>query len=109
MIRLFKMMQIFLRNEYDKNKNKNYSSAELLQNIILNIGKNYSLILLRNGNDGNEIKYDTKCEIALYEFESVAFKHRVTLCDLLKGIIKMKSKKWTCDKSEIINNAISHF
>ena len=101
---MFKIIEKFLKNQNLKSVN----NQRLLENIKLNFGKDYTLIILRNGDNINDkIKYNKGCEIALYEYSNVVWKDRVNLYDLLKGIIKIKSNKWKCnDKTEIINHVL---
>eukprot|EP01084_Bolivina_argentea_P161560 281238_1 len=105
MIKMCNFIDKFLKQQ---NNNKQCSSMRLLQNIILNIGKDWSLFIVNSNDSNNEIEYNTECDIPLYVFESVVWKNRFTLYDLLKGIIQLKSKKWKCDDSETIEMS-SHF
>ncbi len=114
-VAMFKIIDKFLKSQHAKNsKNKNNilnpneNNKRLLQNILVNVGKNYSLIILRNVDENsNDVKYNTESDVALYEYSSIVWKDRVNLYDLLIGIIKIKSCKWKCnDKTEIINHVL---
>eukprot|EP01084_Bolivina_argentea_P289512 497171_1 len=105
-ITLFQRIRKFLQNPLTAT----HTNKKGLQNIILDIGKDHSLLVCNGSLHGSaqmphDYYYDTNCNIALYQYQSVVWKNKCDLYDLLKGMIQIQATKWKRKHSmDVINH-----